>query len=151
MKLTTTAMALALAAWAAPAAAQYTQPPPPPPMHIPDNIPTQAGNQKETSEAPAPKDGNAHPSGKAVKAIVDLQKAVNASDTANIPAKLAAAQAAASTKDDHYIIGQLQLKAAVTANDDAATMSAIDAISNSGLRQSGQCRRTLRRAWRQAL
>ena len=89
-------------------------------------------NQKETSEAPAPKDGNAHPSGKAVKAIVDLQKAVNASDTANIPAKLAAAQAAASTKDDHYIIGQLQLKAAVTANDDAATMSAIDAISSSG-------------------
>ena len=132
MKLTTTAMALALATWAAPAAAQYTRPPPPPPMHIPDNIPTQAGNQKETNEAPAPKDGNAHPSGKAVKAIVDLQKAVNASDTANIPAKLAAAQAAASTKDDHYIIGQLQLKAAVTANDDAATMSAIDAISSSG-------------------
>ena len=132
MKLTTTALALALAAWAAPATAQYDRPPPPPPMHIPDNIPTQAGNQKETSEAPAPKDGNAHPSGKAVKAIVDLQKAVNASDTANIPAKLAAAQAAASTKDDRYIIGQLQLKAAVTANDDAATMSAIDAISNSG-------------------
>src|SRR6478672_13186290 len=112
MKLTTTAMALALAAWAAPAAAQYNQQPPPTPMRIPDNIPTQAGNQKQTSEAPAPKDGNAHPSGKALKAIVDLQKAINASDTANIPAKLAAAQAAASTKDDHYIIGQLQLKAA---------------------------------------
>ena len=132
MKLTTTAMALALAAWAAPAAAQYDRPPPPPPMRIPNNIPTETGNQMEMSKAPAPKDGNAHPSGKAVKAIVDLQKAINASDTANIPAKLAAAQAAASTKDDRYIIGQLQLKAAVTANDDAATMSAIDAISGSG-------------------
>jgi tetratricopeptide (TPR) repeat protein len=132
MKLTTTAMALALAAWAAPAAAQYDRPPPPPPMRIPNNIPTETGNQMEMSKAPAPKDGNAHPSGKAVKAIVDLQKAINASDSANIPAKLAAAQAAASTKDDRYIIGQLQLKAAVTANDDAATMSAIDAISGSG-------------------
>lgn len=132
MKLTTTAMALALAAWAAPAAAQYDRPPPPPPMRIPDNIPTETGNQMEMSKAPAPKDGNAHPSGKAVKAIVDLQKSINANDSANIPAKLAAAQAAASTKDDRYIIGQLQLKAAVTANDDAATMSAIDAISGSG-------------------
>ena len=103
MKLTTTAMALALAASAAPAAAQYDRPPPPPPMRFP----TTSRPRPATRSRPAkrrPKDGNAHPSGKALKAIVDLQKAVNANDTANIPAKVAAAQAVASTKDDRYII-----------------------------------------------
>ena len=57
---------------------------------------------------------------------------MNANDTANIPAKLAAAQAVASTKDDRYIIAQFQLKAAYAANDDAALATAIDAISASG-------------------
>ena len=36
-----------------------------------------------------------------------------------IPAALAAAQAKAKTKDDHYVIAQLQLKAAVDAKDNA--------------------------------
>src|SRR3954453_8607320 len=101
MKLTTTALALALAASASPVLAQYDRPPPPP-VQIPNNVSAQNGGQQ--SEAPAPKDGNPHPSGKAFKAIVDYQKAVNANDTANMPAKLAAAQAVASTKDDRYII-----------------------------------------------
>lgn len=130
MKFTTTALALGLAVMAAPVAAQYGMTPSPPPRpQIPNNVPTQP---TDNAQAPAPKDGNAHPSGKAVKAIVDLQKTVNANDTANIPAKLAAAEAVASSKDDHYIIAQLRLKAAVTANDDAATASAIDALANSG-------------------
>ena len=116
MKLTTTALALALAGSAAPAIAQYDRPPPPPPVQIPQNLPPQSREGK----AQAPDDGKVHPSGKAVKAIVELQKAVNANDTANIPAKVAAAQAVASTKDDKYIIAQLQLKAAYAANDDAA-------------------------------
>ena len=60
------------------------------------------------------------------KAIVELQKAVNAKDAANIPAKLAAAQAAAKTKEDRYLIARLQLKAAVDANDNAAISAAID-------------------------
>ena len=129
MKFTTTAMALALAVTAAPVAAQYDRPPPPPPVQIPQNVPT--GNNKEQQAQPVD-DGKVHPSGKAVKAIVELQKAVNANDTANIPAKIAAAQAVASTKDDRYIIAQLQLKAAYAANDDVALASAVDAISNSG-------------------
>jgi tetratricopeptide (TPR) repeat protein len=65
-------------------------------------------------------------------AIMELQKAVNANDVASIPAKLAAAQAKAKTKDDKYFIGQLQLKAALAAKDNAATAAAIDAIAASG-------------------
>ena len=93
MKLSTTALALALAVTAAPVAAQYERPVTPPPT-IPNNMPT--GDNKAQAQAAA--DGKAHPSGKAVKAIVELQKAVNANDTANIPTKLAVAQAAAQTK-----------------------------------------------------
>jgi tetratricopeptide (TPR) repeat protein len=127
MKLTITALALALAATAVPVAAQYDRPPPPP-VQIPQNVPT--GDNK--AQAQPVDDGKVHPSGKAVKAIVELQKAVNANDTANIPAKVAAAQAVASTKDDRYIIAQLQLKAAYAANDDAALATAIDAVAASG-------------------
>ena len=130
MKFTTTALALALAVSAAPAIAQYDRPPPPPPVQIPQNLPSQS--RDDQAQAQAVNDGKVHPSGKAVKAIVELQKAVNANDTANIPAKLAAAQAVASTKDDRYIIAQFQLKAAYAANDDAALATAIDAISASG-------------------
>jgi tetratricopeptide (TPR) repeat protein len=131
MKLTTTALAIAFAVSGAPAAAQYGMAPPPAqPPQIPNNIPSQAGSSQNVT--PAAKDGSAHPSGKALKALVDLQKAVNSNDTASIPAKLAAAQAVASTKDDHYLIAQLQLKAAVAANDDVATASAIDAVAASG-------------------
>ena len=99
---------------------------------IPNNVPAQSRDTKDADAAPAPKDGSPQPSSKALKPIVELQKAVNAKDVANIPAKLAAAQAVASTKDDRYIIAQLQLKARYAANDDAALASAIDAIAASG-------------------
>jgi tetratricopeptide (TPR) repeat protein len=71
-------------------------------------------------------------SGKAQKPIVDLQTAVKANDVANIPAKVQAAQAVASTKDDHYAIAQLQLQAAVAAKNNAAAAQAVDAIAASG-------------------
>jgi tetratricopeptide (TPR) repeat protein len=129
MKLTTTALALALAVSAAPAAAQYDRPSTPP-ARIPNTAETRT--QNSGPEAPPVNDGKVHPSAKAVKAIIELQKAVNANDTANIPAKVAAAQAAASTKDDRYIIAQLQLKAAYATSDDAALATAIDAIAASG-------------------
>jgi tetratricopeptide (TPR) repeat protein len=77
-------------------------------------------------------------SGKAAKAIADLQKAVTANDVANIPAKLAAAQAVASTKDDRYAIGQLQLKAALTAKDNNGASVAVDAIAASGYLDGGK-------------
>jgi tetratricopeptide (TPR) repeat protein len=67
-------------------------------------------------------------SSSARKEIVELQTAVNAKDTANIPVKLVAAQAKAKTKDDRYVIAQLQLRAAVDAQDNAGIMTAIDAV-----------------------
>ena len=71
-------------------------------------------------------------SGKAQKAIVDLQNAVNKADYASVPAKLAAAKAVASTADDKYAIGQLQLKAALAQKDNTAMAAAIDTIATSG-------------------
>ena len=44
-----------------------------------------------------------------------------------IPAQGAAAQPVAKSKEDRYLIGQLQLQAALTAKDNAAIASAIDA------------------------
>ena len=57
---------------------------------------------------------------------------MKANDVANIPAKVQAAQAVASTKDDHYAIAQLQLQAAVAAKNNAAAAQAVDAIAASG-------------------
>ena len=72
------------------------------------------------------------PSKGALKALQELQAAVQKNDVANIPAKIAAAQAAATTKDDKYLVGQLQLQAAVASKDNAAISAAIDAIAASG-------------------
>jgi tetratricopeptide (TPR) repeat protein len=66
-------------------------------------------------------------------ALAELQAAVNAKDTANIPAKLAVAQAKAKTADDRYLIAQMQLKAAVDSNNMEAAAQAIDAMLASGV------------------
>ncbi len=68
----------------------------------------------------------------AQKAIFDLQTAVNANDTATIPAKLAAAQAVARTADDRYAVAINQVKAALAANDLAAIKAGVDALEASG-------------------
>ena len=68
----------------------------------------------------------------AQKAIVELQNAVNANDTANIPAKIAAAQAVAKTTDDKYFIAINQVKAAVAANDAVALKAGVEAMEASG-------------------
>jgi tetratricopeptide (TPR) repeat protein len=86
-----------------------------------------AAAQQPAAEAPKIKVSEG-----ATPAVAELQKAVNANDVANIPAKLAAAQAKAKTKDDKYIVGQLQLKAALAAKNDAATAAAVEAIAASG-------------------
>jgi hypothetical protein len=130
MKLTSTALALVLAsssvAMAPPALAQMggygataSQPSTPKPPK-PTAEPATSGYQPKVSAS-------------ARKEIGELQTAVNAKDTANIPAKLAAAQAKAKTKDDHYAIGQLQLKAAIDASDNASMASAIETILASGV------------------
>lgn len=75
------------------------------------------------------------PSKSAAKAIIDLNAAVKANDRASIPAKIAAAEAVATTKNDRYLIGTLRLKAAVAANDDAQLLAAADAIAASNAEQ----------------
>jgi tetratricopeptide (TPR) repeat protein len=127
MKLVTpTALVLVAALAAAPAAAQYgAQSAPmrntPEPSEKPET-------QVSTSKGPAVK-----PSGKALKAIAELQQAVKANDVANIPAKVAAAQAVAQTKEDRYLIGLLEREAAIAANDNVALAQAVDAIASANL------------------
>jgi len=94
MKLiTTTALALALTVTSGAAIAQReggygatAQQPRP--------MPTQTEQQPQ---GPSDAGFKIKPSAKALKPIIELQKAVNANDTANIPAKLAEANAAATT------------------------------------------------------
>jgi tetratricopeptide (TPR) repeat protein len=117
MRFTVPALGLGLAI-AAPAFAQMG-------MSV-DPSPPQAAPAKDQSK------DQLKPSSGALKAIVDLQTAVNANDTANIPAKVAAAQKAAKSKEDRYIIGQLQIKAALAAKDNAALGAAIDTVAASG-------------------
>lgn len=86
------------------------------------------------NEQPAPEQGKGQikPSKAALKPLVELQKAVDAKDTASIPAKMAAAQAVVTTPEDKYILAQLQLKAAANANDLAGASAAVNAIASSG-------------------
>src|SRR5947209_16490017 len=102
----TTALTLALATTAAPAAAQMGYTPTP-------SAPPQTAAQPGQGQAQAAQPGGIKLSAKAGKAVMELQKAVNAKDVANIPAKLAAAQAVTQTKDDRYAIGVLQRQAAL--------------------------------------
>lgn len=68
----------------------------------------------------------------AQKAIVDLQSAVNANDTAAIPGKVQAALAVAKTADDKFIIGSNQARAAVAANDLVGLQAGLDLMAASG-------------------
>jgi tetratricopeptide (TPR) repeat protein len=123
MKLiTSTAVVLAAGISAAPAAGQYA----------PAAAPQQTTAPTAQAPAPAAQGPQAKISSKASKAVSELQTAVKANDVANIPAKVAAAQAVAQTKDDRYAIARLQLNAAITAKDNAAEAAALDAISASG-------------------
>ena len=84
----------------------------------------------QTPAAPAP--AQVKPSKQALKAIADLQAATNGTDVTAIRAKVAEAQAVAATKEDRYLIGQLQLKAALSTNDLTLGASGLDAIAASG-------------------
>jgi tetratricopeptide (TPR) repeat protein len=124
MKLTPTALGLLAGMLAAsPALAQYNNPPP-------------ASNPEppQQSDARQPKAASGQPkvSKEASKTLAALQTAVNAKDTANFPAAVAAAQAKVKTKDDRFVLAQLQLKAAVDANDNAGMIAGLQAVVNSG-------------------
>lgn len=123
MKLiSTTALALVAALAASPATAQGYGASAPPPQRPPAaEVPAQQSTQPTVK-----------PSSKAQKAIIELQDAVNKNDVANIPAKVAAARAVATTKEDRYLIAQFQLKAALNAKDSAAMAAAVDAVAASG-------------------
>jgi tetratricopeptide (TPR) repeat protein len=143
MKLiSTTALALGAMIAASPVAAQgYGSR-----GNVPSQVPTSDGSRggfgnrgaapvdEPSQPAPAKVQGQKgiSPSPKALKAIVDLQTAVNNKDFANLPAKVAAAQAVATTKEDHYLIGELQLKGSLASGDNAGLRSAIDTIAASG-------------------
>ena len=117
MKSTMTAVALALAFTAAPVAAQ-----------VPAAAQAQAANPNPDLKPP---------SKGALKAIQELQAAVTAKDAANIPAKIAAARAVASTPDDRYWVGALQYIAAKDAKDEAAKAAAIEELLASGKAPKG--------------
>jgi len=117
MKLTTAAFGLGAVLFATPLAAQ---------------MPSRTGQDEKPAPAVPEKASDIKPSSGARKALFELQTAVNANDVANIPAKVAAAQAVATSKEDKYLIGQMQLKAALAAKDNAAMAAAIDVIAGSG-------------------
>ena len=72
----------------------------------------------------------------AQKALVALQTAVNANDTATIPAKLAAAQAVAKSADEKFFVATNQTKAALAANDLAGIRAGVDALQASGVAET---------------
>lgn len=90
-----------------------------------------AQSQATVPEA-APAERKVNVSKAAQKPIGELQAAVTANDVANIPAKLAAAQAAAKSSDEKLVVAQLQLKAALAANDETAQGAAVEAMLASG-------------------
>jgi tetratricopeptide (TPR) repeat protein len=113
-KLVPTIAAVAALASAVPAAAQTAAPAPAAPAAAAQPL-CQAGISKG-----------------ARKAIIALQTAVGAKDTANIPARIADAQAVAKTNDDRCLIAQMQVVAAVDAGNLAAVPAAIEAQRASG-------------------
>jgi len=68
----------------------------------------------------------------AQKALLELQTAVNANDTATIPAKLAAAQAVAQSADEKFFVASNQTKAALAAKDLAGIRAGVEALQASG-------------------
>lgn len=113
--MTAIVLALAAASFAAPVAAQSSSAAAP-----------AAGQQ-------APAQPSIVPSKGAHQAIVDLQTAVNAGDAANIPARLAAAEAVASTPEDRYLIAALRYEAAAAAKDNKAIATSIQSLLQSSL------------------
>ena len=127
MTTTSTALALGLAtaglAIPASALAQYNTPAPAQPTTA---MPAPAAT------TPAAPERKYNLSSQARPAIIALQTAINAKDTATIPAKLAAAQAKVKTADDKYVVARMQLQIAAAANDLVAMAPAIEALIASG-------------------
>ena len=128
-----TALTLVLALSSAPAVGQYSYG-----SSQQQAQQQQQQTQSENQQNAAQPQTVVRPSGKAMKAIVDLQNTVKKGDFVSVPAKVAAAQAVATTKEDRYLIARLQLDAAIAAKDNAAMAASIDAIAASGYLDSGK-------------
>ena len=94
-------------------------------------LPANAQAPAAAEAAPAAKPLKLSP--QAQKPIMDLQAAIKAKNTAAVPGLLAAAQAAAKVPDDRAAIGQLQLQAAIDANEPNGLVAAADAAREGGL------------------
>lgn len=68
----------------------------------------------------------------AAKPLQELDAAIKANNIAELPAKIAAAEAAVKSADDKYMLGALRYKAAVATKDDTARAAAIEAMLASG-------------------
>ncbi|GAA4740344.1 hypothetical protein GCM10023264_01630 [Sphingomonas daechungensis] len=106
----------------------------------PQQMPRTAGDKENEQKQPA-KGGTATVqigdkkvkiSAAFAKAYQELVTAVDSNDTANIPAKVAAAQAAAQSPDERYLTSQAQLKAGVASKNYAEIATALDALIASG-------------------
>ena len=100
--------------------------------------PAVAATAQQPAAAPASEARKISVSKEAYAAIKALQDAVDAQDTTNTPALVAAAQAVAKTPDDRYMIAQLQLRAAAATKDDARIRQAIEAVFASGAADPAQ-------------
>jgi thioredoxin-like negative regulator of GroEL len=118
--LTIAALATTAVLGGSPASAQYGAPPQQPQPQIPTAGPS-----------PVP-ERTVNISGRATKALKELQAAVDSNDVANIPTRLAAAQAVARTTDEKYFVARMQLKAATQSKNQAAIAAAIEAMLASG-------------------
>jgi hypothetical protein len=86
---------------------------------------------QKPAKAQAPAERKFTFSKEARQALAALQTAVKAK-AADVPQKLAAAQAAAKTTDDKYIVAKLQLEHALAVGDKAGQKAAVNAILASG-------------------
>lgn len=129
-----TVAALALIAPFAAAEAQYGVPAPPiragvddrsKQDKLPQTIPGQTGPTTTTGRKLVY-------SKEAGKAIIELQNAVKAKDTAMIAVKLAAAQKIAKSADEKFLVASQQTHAAMDANDLVAIRAGVDALAASG-------------------
>lgn len=95
-----------------------------------------APQQTATNQAQQPAQAAAEPkvSREAVKSIQALQTAVKANDAAAVPAAVAAANAAAKTADDKYMIGALEYKFAAAAKNDSMRAEAVEEMLASGFK-----------------
>ncbi|MEO6198962.1 MAG: tetratricopeptide repeat protein [Sphingomicrobium sp.] len=129
-KLLLTTAAVTIAAFSATStAAQYVpgRDSKPIVVEVPNKYPDEAKPEDKKAEAEKP---GIKLSKKASKAIIELETAVKANDVANIPAKLAAAQAVAETAEDRYAIGTMQLKVAQAAKNSEAAVLAADYLAS---------------------